>query len=92
MSNINEYDLVALTDEQAATHKTSLETIQLQRGQIGTVVMRLAPEVWLVDFADGQGNTYAMETISTAQLLLLHQEPIAVPAWTHFFRVPGSKI
>jgi len=80
MSNINEYDLVALTDEQAATHKTSLETIQLQRGQIGTVVMRLAPEVWLVDFADGQGNTYAMETISTAQLLLLHQEPIAVPA------------
>jgi hypothetical protein len=80
MSNINEYDLVALTDEQAATHKTSLETIQLQRGQIGTVVMRLAPEVWLVDFADGQGNTYAMETISTAQLLLLHQEPIAIPA------------
>ena len=80
MSNINEYDLVALTDEQAATHKTSLKTIQLQRGQIGTVVMRLAPEVWLVDFADGQGNTYAMETISTAQLLLLHQEPIAVPA------------
>jgi hypothetical protein len=80
MSNINEYDLVALTDEQSATHKTSLKTIQLQRGQIGTVVMRLAPEVWLVDFADGQGNTYAMETIPTAQLLLLHQEPIAVPA------------
>jgi hypothetical protein len=80
MSNINEYDLVALTDEQSATHKTSLKTIQLQRGQIGTVVMRLAPEVWLVDFADGLGNTYAMETIPTAQLLLLHQEPIAVPA------------
>ena len=38
MSNIHEYDLVALTDAQAATHKTSLETIQLQRGQIGTVV------------------------------------------------------
>jgi hypothetical protein len=29
MSNIDEYDLVALTDAQAATHKTSLETIQL---------------------------------------------------------------
>jgi hypothetical protein len=80
MSNINEYDLVALTDEQSATHKTSLKTIQLQRGQIGTAVMRLAPEVWLVDFADGQGNTYAMETIPTAQLLLLHQDPIAIPA------------
>jgi Domain of unknown function (DUF4926) len=80
MSNIDEYDLVALTDEQAATHKTSLTTIQLQRGQIGTVVMLLAPEACLVDFADGQGNTYAMETIPTAQLLLLHQELIAVPA------------
>jgi hypothetical protein len=80
MSNIHEYDLVALTDEQAATHKTSLQTIQLQRGQIGTVVMLLAPEVCLVDFADAQGNTYAMESIPTAQLLLLHQEPIAIPA------------
>jgi Domain of unknown function (DUF4926) len=80
MSNISEYVLVALTDTQGATHKTSLETIQLQRGQIGTVVMLLAPEACLVDFADGQGNTYAMETIPTAQLLLLHQEPIAVPA------------
>jgi hypothetical protein len=48
MSNIDEYDLVALTDEQAATHKTSLTTIQLQRGQIGTVVMLLAPEACLV--------------------------------------------
>jgi hypothetical protein len=36
MSNIHEYDLVALNDAQAATHKTSLETIQLQRSQIGT--------------------------------------------------------
>jgi predicted RNase H-like HicB family nuclease len=70
MSKIHEYDLVALTDTQAATHKTSLETIQLQRGQIGTVVMLLAPEACLVDFADGQGNTYATETIPTAQLLL----------------------
>jgi hypothetical protein len=80
MSNINEYDLVALTDAQAATHKTSLETIQLQRGQIGTVIMLSASQVCLVDFADGRGNTYAMETFLTAQLLLLHQEPIAVPA------------
>ncbi|NJM45031.1 MAG: DUF4926 domain-containing protein [Alkalinema sp. RU_4_3] len=80
MSNINEYDLVALTGEKAATHKTSLKTIQLQRGQIGTVIMLLAPEVCLVDFADAQGNTYAMESIPMTQLLLLHQEPIAIPA------------
>jgi hypothetical protein len=79
-ANIQEYDLVALTDEYIATHKTTHENIQLQPGQVGTVLMLLAPEVCLVDFADSQGNTYAMETIPMQKLLLLHQEPIAIPA------------
>jgi hypothetical protein len=57
-----------------------LKPSNFNAAKLGQVVMLLAPEVCLVDFADGQGNTYAMAPIPTVQLLLLHQEPIAIPA------------
>jgi hypothetical protein len=37
MNIIQEYDLVALTEDITATHKTTHQPILLRRGQIGTV-------------------------------------------------------
>ena len=48
----------------------------LVRGQVGTVVMDLAPEVYEVEFCDDQGRTYAMASLNSKQLLLLRHEPI----------------
>ncbi|NER20942.1 MAG: DUF4926 domain-containing protein [Symploca sp. SIO1B1] len=80
MSNINEYDLVALTENVQAVHKETRELILLRKGQLGTVLMEFNTEAYLVDFADAQGCTYAMETISADKLMLLFDEPVAVYA------------
>ncbi|NEP11339.1 MAG: DUF4926 domain-containing protein [Symploca sp. SIO2C1] len=77
MSNINEYDLVALTENVQAIHKETRQSILLRRGQLGTVLMEFNTEAYLVDFADAQGCTYAIETISADKLMLLLDEPIA---------------
>ena len=72
---IQEYDLVALTEDVSAIHKDTKQPILLRRGQIGTVLMTFEEQACLVDFADAQGVTYAMETVPASQLLVLLQEP-----------------
>jgi len=55
-----------------------LETIadhDLQRGQVGTVVERLAPGVYEVEFSDDDGRAYATLALRDDQLLPLHHEP-----------------
>jgi len=47
----------------------------LLRGQVGTVVERLAPGVYEVEFSDDSGRTYASLALRTDQLLRLHHEP-----------------
>lgn len=47
----------------------------LRRGQVGTVVERLAPGVYEVEFSDDRGQTYASLPLRSDQLLLLHHEP-----------------
>lgn len=47
----------------------------LQRGQVGTVVERLAPGVYEVEFSDDQGRSYASLSLRAAQLLELHHQP-----------------
>jgi hypothetical protein len=47
----------------------------LRRGQVGTLVERLAPGVYEVEFSDDQGRTYASVPLRSDQLLLLHHEP-----------------
>ncbi len=49
----------------------------LVAGQVGAVVEELAPGAFLVEFADGQGRTYAMVEVSAAQVMVLHYEPVA---------------
>jgi len=47
----------------------------LRRGQVGTVVERLAPGVYEVEFSDDDGRTYAALPLRADQLLQLHHEP-----------------
>jgi hypothetical protein len=47
----------------------------LRRGQVGTVVERLAPGVYEVEFSDDEGRTYASLSLRADQLLQLQHEP-----------------
>ena len=60
-------DVVALTDDLPAR--------ELQRGQVGTVVEVLAPDVYEVEFTDNDGHTYAELAVQADKLLVLHYEP-----------------
>ena len=51
----------------------------LRRGQVGTIVELLAPDVYEVDFSDNHGRTYALTALRAEQVLLLHHEPAAAP-------------
>jgi hypothetical protein len=47
----------------------------LRRGQVGTIVERLAPGVYEVEFSDDEGRTYASLALRAEQLLQLHHAP-----------------
>jgi hypothetical protein len=47
----------------------------LQRGQVGTVVERLVPGVYEVEFSDDLGRTYASLALNANQLMRLLHEP-----------------
>jgi len=50
----------------------------LRRGQVGTVVERLAPEVFEVEFSDNEGRTYATLALRGDQLIVLYYQPVEV--------------
>ena len=62
-------DVVALTEDVTAEG--------LQRGQVGTVVELLPPDVYLVEFSDDTGAAYAMLSAKADQLMVLHYRPTA---------------
>ncbi len=47
----------------------------LKRGQVGTVVEELAPDIFEVEFSDNEGRSYAMVALNADQLMVLHYEP-----------------
>jgi hypothetical protein len=47
----------------------------LRRGQVGTVVDALAPDVFEVEFADDEGRAYAQLALADDQLMVLHYHP-----------------
>jgi uncharacterized protein DUF4926/uncharacterized protein DUF6883 len=47
----------------------------LLRGQVGAVVMALAPGVYEVEFVDSTGRTYALLPLRADELMQLHHEP-----------------
>ena len=44
----------------------------LVAGQVGTLVNELAPEVYLVEFSNDKGQTYAMPVLKSSHLLALN--------------------
>jgi hypothetical protein len=62
-------DVVAITED--------LPDHSLKRGLVGTVVEILAPDAFEVEFADRDGQTYAMLPLKSNQLMVLAYEPIA---------------
>ncbi len=76
MTNIKEYDLVVLTQDIEAIHKENYRKILLRKGQVGTVVMDFEQKAFLIDFADENGVTYAMETILKESLIPLLYQPV----------------
>ena len=75
MNNIQDYDLVALTEDITEIHKTTHQPILLRRGQMGTVLMSFNQQAFLIDFTDQNGQTFAMETVDHSKLLRLISEP-----------------
>ena len=61
-------DVVALTED--------MRTNDLRRGQVGTIVEILGPDVFEVEFSDDFGRAYAFATVSAEQLLVLLHTPI----------------
>ena len=57
-------DIVALLED--------LPKLSLVRGQVGTIVEEYEPNVFEVEFSDTNGRAYEIETLSSAQLLVLH--------------------
>jgi len=47
---------------------------RFKRGEVGTVVEVLAPDVFEVEFCDDEGQTYAELALLSAQLVTLHNQ------------------
>jgi hypothetical protein len=61
-------DVVALTED--------LPAAGLRRGQVGTVVETLGHGMFEVEFSDDRGRTYAMASVPSRQLLVLHHRQV----------------
>ncbi|WP_333414464.1 DUF4926 domain-containing protein [Microcoleus sp. MOSTC5] len=57
--------------------KEDLPDANLLAGQVGTIVEVLAPEVYEVEFSDDDGQTYAMLSLHSSQLLQLKYKSTA---------------
>jgi hypothetical protein len=63
------FDVVALLEDLPKDH--------LVRGQVGTIVESLAPNVFEVDFSDDQGQSYASLGLRSDQFLVLRTNQVA---------------
>ena len=70
MENIKPFAVVALLEGQPERG--------LRRGLVGTVVERLAPGVFEVEFCDNEGRTYASLALRSDQLMILHHDLVEV--------------
>jgi hypothetical protein len=66
------HNAVALIEDVQATHFESGRPLLLRRGETGTVVMLYDGGACEVEFADRSGRTYALLTLPTGGLLVLH--------------------
>jgi len=68
MENIKPFDVVALLEPEPSRG--------LVRGQVGTVVETLKPDVFEVEFSDNEGRTYATLALRADQFIVLHHEAV----------------
>ncbi len=69
MQKLELFAVVALLDD--------IPGANLRRGQVGTIVEHLGPDVYEVEFSDEEGRTYATAAVEASHLLLLYYEPTA---------------
>jgi hypothetical protein len=62
-------DVVALLED--------VPSCGLVRGQVGTIVENLAPDVFEVEFSDDDGRTYASLAVNAGKLLVLRHGQFA---------------
>ncbi len=67
MTKFKLLDVVAIAEDMPSKN--------LVRGQVGTVVELLAPDVFEVEFCDDEGRTYMTKALDASQLMLLHYRP-----------------
>ena len=67
MADLELLSVVALTEDLPAEG--------LLRGQVGTIVEKLAPSIFEVEFSDDAGKTYATVSVAASLLMQLHHEP-----------------
>ena len=67
IQDLHDLDVVALTKD--------IPEGGLLRGQVGTVVETLGPDMFEVEFLDNEGRTYATLPLNSSQLLVLHYQP-----------------
>ena len=60
-------DVIALLDDKPA--------LRLSCGQVGTIVEVLAPDVFEVEFCDGEGRTLGFSELRRSDFLVLRHEP-----------------
>ena len=77
MSLIKLHDIIALSENIKTTQFMTEKEIILPRGQMGTVVEEYNHgEAFEVEFADREGQAYAMLAIVPEKLMLLRYEPL----------------
>jgi hypothetical protein len=69
--HMNKLDVVALTED--------LPQKGLHKGQVGTIVEQLAPQVYEVEFSGLDGRTYATAAVPEERLIRLIHEPAPAP-------------
>ena len=62
------FDVVVLTE--------AIPSYNLRKGVLGTLVEILGEEVFLIEFADTKGLTYAIVPIKSASLMKVYYEPL----------------
>jgi hypothetical protein len=77
MDKIQLHEIVALKEDTTSKLFPTTQPILLRQGQVGTVVEILGGgEAFEVEFADSDGQAYAMLAVPAEKLMVLHDEPI----------------
>ncbi|MGD1905858.1 MAG: DUF4926 domain-containing protein [Leptolyngbyaceae cyanobacterium] len=81
MTTIHLHNMVALMEDTKAQRFPVGEAILLRRGQVGTVIEELGEgEAFEIEFAQADGQAYAMLAVQAEKLIPLYYEPIELTA------------